>query len=112
MNTPAILTIVAFCWSVTSPAGAALDNADRAAAGAGAPQVRVIMPPSRPLPITADQAAALRALSDAPQHAAARVARASYSPEAARRMTEFGVHATQAVLPSALLLLLIAAAPL
>ena len=110
MRTPAILTIVALCWSVTSPAGAAANPADQAAADA--PQVRVVTPPSRPLPITADQAAALRALSDGPQHAAARVARASYSPEAARRMTEIGVHASQAVLPTAVLAILIAAAPL
>ncbi|MCP4247640.1 MAG: hypothetical protein GY778_11375 [bacterium] len=110
MRTPAIITVIALCLSFVGPALAAPDNDDRAADGAS--QARVITPPSRPLPITADQAAALKTLSDEPQHASARVARASYSPEAARRMTELGVLASQAVLPSTVLALLIAAAPL
>lgn len=69
-------------------------------------------PPSRPLPITADQLRAIDNLSRQPPHAQAATIRASYSPETARKMTEIGVHVTQAILPGTVLTLLIMAAPL
>ena len=65
-----------------------------------------------PLPITAAQDQALQQLSQQPEHAPASLARASYSPEAARKLTEFGVHATQAAIPLSIVAVLIAAAPL
>ncbi|HUU85333.1 MAG TPA: hypothetical protein VM243_17675 [Phycisphaerae bacterium] len=69
-------------------------------------------PPSRPLPITAAQLRAIDDLSSQPQHAQAATVRASYSPETARLMGEIGVHATQAILPTTVLTLLLMAAPL
>lgn len=69
-------------------------------------------PLPRPLPITAAQDQALQQLSQQPEHAPASLARASYSPEAARKLTEFGVHATQVAIPGSILIALIAAAPL
>ena len=73
---------------------------------------QVVAPPARPLPITTPQMHAIERICRQPQHADAASTRASYSPETARKMTEIGVHATQAVLPGAVLALLILAAPL
>ncbi len=73
---------------------------------------QVVTPPARPLPITTSQMHAIERLCHQPQHAGAASTRASYSPEIARKMGEIGVHATQAVLPGAVLTLLILAAPL
>ena len=73
---------------------------------------RTLSRPARPLPVSAEQYAALQDLSKRPEHAAVATARASYSPEVARTMTEFGVQATQIGIPTAILITLIAAAPL
>jgi hypothetical protein len=64
------------------------------------------------LPITAAQAQALERLSHHPAHAAVADARAAYSPEVARTMTEISAHAVQIGVPGAILAVLIAAAPL
>ncbi len=77
-----------------------------------APAASVVAPPARPLPITTSQMQAIERVCRQPQHADAVATRASYSPETARKMSEIGVHATQAVLPGAVLALLILAAPL
>ena len=71
-----------------------------------------LAPPPRPLAITANQAVALEQLASQPEHQSAQLARASYSPEAARQMVELGVAATQISIPGAILAVLIAAAPL
>ena len=80
-----------------------------AADNASTPQAT---PPPRPLPITAAQLQAIDSLCHHPQHARAATIQASYSPETARKMTEIGVHVSQAILPTTVLTLLIMAAPL
>ena len=69
-------------------------------------------PPARPLPITHRQMQVIDELAVQPLHAQVATVRAAYSPETARKMTEIGVHATQAIMPTTVLTLLILAAPL
>jgi hypothetical protein len=81
-------------------------------AGADDAAVRRVAPPARPIPVSPAQFDALEQLSRRPEHAQVAQARASYSPEAARTMTEIGVAATQIAIPASILTVLIAAAPL
>lgn len=69
-------------------------------------------PPVRPLPLSTAQYDALEELASQPENAQLADARASYSPEAARVMTEISVAATQIAIPASILTVLIAAAPL
>ena len=79
---------------------------------AGPSQGDVLTPPPRPVPFTAAQARSLEQLSLQPQHVVVATARAAYSPEIDRTMTEVGVRAVQIGIPGGILALLIAAAPL
>lgn len=74
--------------------------------------VRKIAPPPRPVPVSTAQVAALDELSRSPEHARVALARASYSPEAARTMTDISGAAVQIAIPGSILTVLIAAAPL
>jgi hypothetical protein len=73
---------------------------------------RRVAPPARPIPVSPAQLDALEQLSRRSEHAQVAQARASYSPEAARTMTEISVAATQIAIPASILTALIAAAPL
>jgi hypothetical protein len=88
---------------LAGPSPAVADNA---------PQAQVTTPPARPLPITTEQLLAINQVCHQAEHAPAAYVRAAYSPETARKMQQIGVHVTQAILPSVVLGLLIAAAPL
>ena len=107
----AILAL-AICLGATPAVSAGDDSAPRVIAPPSTDAPPVKGPPPRPLPITAAQAQALQELSRQPEHAPASLARASYSPQAARKLSEFGVHATQAAIPLSIAAVLIAAAPL
>jgi hypothetical protein len=75
-------------------------------------------PPNRPVPLTADQYAALQDLERQPEHRARRNVPASYAETASppdisgRLEADLVHHGFQAVAPSILLVVLIAAAPL
>ena len=84
----------------------------RAEARADAPTRQEFTAPGRPIPVSMAQFQALDTLAAQPQHAHAANATAAYSPERARAMTEAGVLASQFVIPTSVLILLIAAAPL
>lgn len=71
-----------------------------------------IEPPSRPLPLTADQAAALQALSQQPQLAVAADTRATYSRDAAKQVSEAGAVGFYGGYFTTVAIILIAAAPL
>ncbi len=69
-------------------------------------------PPHRPIPVQVSQHQALQRLAALPGNKQLADVRASYSPEHAREMSEIGVYATQAIVPTSILIALIAAAPL
>ncbi len=87
-------------------------TATTATFGTDAADKPAVAPPPRPLPITATQAEALEQLSATPEYAVAADTRASYSPEASRKMTDLSAAAVQLGIPGTILALLIAAAPL
>ncbi len=75
-------------------------------------------PPSRPVPLTASQMAAIRELEQQPQHAAVRAVRATYkserekSLEFTRASDDFWTAVWQGGFPGTILAVLICAAPL
>lgn len=81
-------------------------------AGADAPTRRQFTSPSRPIPVSMAQFQALDTLAAQPQHARAATATAAYSPERSRAITEAGVIASQFVVPTSLLIIMLAAMPL
>ena len=96
-----VAVLVLGTFAVTASAAQAADT-----------NCRRLAPPPRPIPVTVAQFDALDELSHQPEHAAVAAKRASYSPEAARTMTDIGAAAFQIGFPGAILAVLIAAMPL
>lgn len=71
-----------------------------------------LRPPTRPLPFTAAQVTSLQSFAAIAPNADLVNLRASYSPEAERTVVEWGVLGSQTVVPLAIIITLIAAAPL